>query len=44
LRDHTVFSPVNPNESVHSSLRSRLTRFKRAIKALNRSLDMTKSE
>ena len=29
LRDHTVVPPVNPNESLHSSLRDRLARFKR---------------
>jgi len=40
LRDHTV-SPVNPNESLHSSLRDRLVRFKRATKAVN-GLDMVK--
>ncbi|BCS92575.1 MAG: hypothetical protein MjAS7_1183 [Metallosphaera javensis (ex Sakai et al. 2022)] len=33
-------SPVNPNESFHSSLRDRLVRFKRATKAVNRSFDM----
>ena len=37
LKDHTVVSPVNPNESFHSSLRDRLIRFKRATKAVNRS-------
>jgi len=42
LRDHTVVPPVNPNESLHSSLRERLVRFKRAIKAVNRSLDIVK--
>ena len=36
LRDHTVVSPVNPNESFHSSFR--LIRFKRATKAVNRSI------
>jgi len=34
-------SPVNPNESLHSSLRDRLVRFKRATKAVN-GLDMVK--
>jgi IS1 family transposase len=29
-------SPVNPNESLQSSLRDRLVRFKRATKAMNR--------
>jgi IS1 family transposase len=38
LKDHTVVSPVNPNESFHSSLRDRLVRFKRATKAVNRSI------
>ncbi|WP_457852388.1 IS1 family transposase [Saccharolobus islandicus] len=38
LKDHTVVSPVNPNESFHSSLRDRLIRFKRATKAVNRSI------
>ena len=28
LRDHTVVSPVNSNESLHSSLRDSLVRFK----------------
>ena len=28
---------VNPNESLHSSLRDRFVRFKRATKAVNRS-------
>ena len=37
LKGHTVVSPVNPNESFHSSLRDRLVRFKRATKAVNRS-------
>jgi IS1 family transposase len=39
LRDHVV-SPVNPNESFHSSLRDRLARFKKATKAVNRSAEM----
>ena len=30
-----VVSPVNPNESFHSSLRDRLAKFKRATKAVN---------
>lgn len=38
LKDHMVVSPVNPNESFHSSLRDRLIRFKRATKAVNRSI------
>jgi IS1 family transposase len=38
LKDHTVVSPVNPNESFHSSLRDRLIRFRRATKAVNRSI------
>ena len=38
LKDYTVVSPVNPNESFHSSLRDRLIRFKRATKAVNRSI------
>ena len=38
LKDHTVVSPVNPNESFHSSLRDRLVRFKRATKAVNRGI------
>ncbi|BFI76897.1 hypothetical protein YN1HA_29950 [Sulfurisphaera ohwakuensis] len=29
LKDHTIVSPVNPNEGLHSSLRDRLVRFKR---------------
>jgi IS1 family transposase len=37
LKDHKVVSPVNPDESFHSSLRDRLIRFKRAKKAVNRS-------
>ena len=40
LRDRVVISPVNPNESFHSSLRDRLARFKRATKAVNRSAEM----
>ena len=40
LRDHTIISPVNPNESFHSSLRDRLVRFKRATKAMYRSVKM----
>jgi transposase-like protein/IS1 family transposase len=40
LKDHTIVSPVNPNESFHSSLRDRLVRFKRATKAVNRSVKM----
>jgi len=32
LRNHTVVKFVNPNESLHSSLRDRLLRFKRATK------------
>lgn len=39
LRDHVVVSPVNPNESFHSSLRDRLARFKRPTKAVNRSAE-----
>lgn len=35
LRNHNM-SPVNPNESLQSSLRDRLVRFKRATKAMNR--------
>ncbi|BCU69760.1 hypothetical protein KN1_10570 [Stygiolobus caldivivus] len=42
LKNHTVVSPVNPNESFHSSLRDRLVRFKRATKAVNRSINMVK--
>jgi len=42
LKDHTVVSPVNPNESLHSSLRDRLVRFKRATKAVNRSINLMK--
>ena len=42
LPKHTVVSPVNPNESLHSSLRDRLVRFKRATKAVDRSLEMMK--
>jgi IS1 family transposase len=42
LKDHTVVSPVNPNESLHSSLRDRLVRFKRATKAVNRSTNLMK--
>jgi IS1 family transposase len=42
LRDRVVVSPVNPNESFHSSLRDRLARFKRATKAVNRSTKMMK--
>ncbi|BFH72194.1 hypothetical protein SJAV_01380 [Sulfurisphaera javensis] len=42
LPQHTVISPVNPNESLHSSLRDRLVRFKRATKAVNRSIEMMK--
>ncbi|ACR41571.1 conserved hypothetical insertion element protein [Sulfolobus islandicus M.16.4] len=42
LRDHTVVKFVNPNESLHSSLRDCLVRFKRATKAVNRSLEMIK--
>ena len=38
LKDHTVVSPVNPNEFFHSSLRDRLIGFKRATKAVNRSI------
>jgi len=38
LKDHTVVSPVNPNKSFHSSLRDRLVIFKRATKAVNRSI------
>ncbi|BAB67113.1 putative transposase [Sulfurisphaera tokodaii str. 7] len=40
LKDHTVVSPVNPNEGLHSSLRDRLV--KRATKAVNRSINMVK--
>ena len=36
LKDHTVVSPVN--RTSHSSLRDRLIRFKRATKAVNRSI------
>jgi IS1 family transposase len=39
LGDRTIVPPVNPNEPFHSSL-SRLVRFKRAIKAVNRSVKM----
>jgi len=42
LPKHTVVSPVNPNEPLHSSLRDRLVRFKRATKTVNRSLEMMK--
>ncbi|MBB5254439.1 IS1 family transposase [Sulfurisphaera ohwakuensis] len=42
LKDHTIVSPVNPNEGLHSSLRDRLVRFKRATKAVNRSISMIK--
>ena len=42
LKDHTVVSLVNPNEGLHSSLRDRLVRFKRATKAVNRSISMIK--
>jgi len=38
LGNHTVVSPVNPNESLHSPFG--LVRFKRATKAVNRSLEM----
>ncbi|ACP45860.1 conserved hypothetical insertion element protein [Sulfolobus islandicus Y.G.57.14] len=38
MKDHTVISPVNPNESLHSSLRDRLVRFKRTTKTVNRSI------
>ncbi|AKV75313.1 transposase [Metallosphaera sedula] len=31
---------MNPNESLHLLLRDRLVRFKRATKAVNRSLEM----
>ncbi|QXJ28824.1 hypothetical protein J5U23_01693 [Saccharolobus shibatae B12] len=41
LKDHTVVSLVNPNEGLHSSLRDRL--FKRATKAVNRSISMISS-
>ncbi len=40
LRNHTVVKLVNPNGSLHSSLRDRLV--KRATKAVNRSLEMIK--
>jgi hypothetical protein len=40
LRNHTIVSPVNPNEPFHSSLRNRLVRFKGATKAVNRSVKM----
>jgi len=40
LRNHNVVKFVNPNESLHSSLRDGLVRFKRATKAVNRSLEM----
>jgi len=42
LENHTVVSPVNLNESLHSSLRDRLVRFKRATKAVNTSSEMVK--
>ena len=42
LKNHTVVSLVNPNEGLHSSLRDRLVRFKRATKAVNRSINMVK--
>ncbi|BFI74394.1 hypothetical protein YN1HA_4920 [Sulfurisphaera ohwakuensis] len=42
LKDHTIVSPVNSNEGLHSSLRDRLVRFKRATKAVNRSISMIK--
>ncbi|WP_432517828.1 IS1/IS1595 family N-terminal zinc-binding domain-containing protein [Saccharolobus islandicus] len=38
LKGYTVISPVNPNESLYSSLRERLVRFKRATKAVNGSI------
>ncbi|SAI84078.1 conserved IS element protein [Saccharolobus solfataricus] len=38
MKDHMVVSPVNPNESLHSSLRDRLVHFKRTTKAVNRSI------
>jgi len=41
LKNHTV-APVNPNEGLHSSLRDKLVRFKRATKAVNRSISMIK--
>ncbi|BDB98294.1 hypothetical protein SACC_13110 [Saccharolobus caldissimus] len=40
LRNHTVVKFVNPNESLHSSLRDRLV--KRDTKAVSRSLEMIK--
>ncbi len=40
LRNHIVVKFVNPNESLHSSLRDRLV--KRATKAVSRSLEMIK--
>ena len=40
LRNHTIVSPVNPNEPFHSSLRNRLVRFKGATKAVNRNVKM----
>ncbi|QXJ30585.1 hypothetical protein J5U21_00231 [Saccharolobus shibatae] len=40
LKNHMVVSPVNPNESLHSSLRDRLA--KRATKAVNRSINIVK--
>jgi len=42
LRNHTVVKFVNPNESLHSSLRDRLVRFKRATKTVSRSLEIIK--
>jgi len=39
---NTVVKFVNPNESLHSSLRDRLVRFERATKAVSRSLEMIK--
>jgi len=42
LKGYTVVSPVNPNESLYSSSRDRLVRFKRATKAVNRSINLMK--
>gem|GEM_PF-236571 len=42
LKNRTVVSPVNPNGSFYSSIRDKLGRFKRATKAVNRSLEMVK--
>ncbi len=42
LKNCIVVSPVNPNGSFHFSIRDKLVRFKRATKAVNRSLEMVK--